>query len=88
MTDIIVAFLGLIANLFMTFIPEFSLAPELFSNLDSAIESVLNFLNAVNFLIPLPDIMYIISFDIGIRIFKITLFGGNWIIRRILDVIP
>jgi hypothetical protein len=88
MTQIITGFLGLIQDLFMFFIPEFSLAPQLVANFDSVVSTVFDFVIKVNFLIPLSDIIYIISFDIGIRIFKVVIFGGNWIIRRIFDVIP
>lgn len=88
MTDIIVAFLGLISNIFMFFIPELSLAPELFTNLNSAIATIVDFIEKVNFLIPLPDIFLIIWLDIVIRFMMLVVFGGNWVIRRIFDVIP
>lgn len=88
MTDIICALLGLIENLFMALIPELSLAPTLAANLPEAIETVVDFLVKVNFIVPLPDIFYIISIDIGLRLFKVAVFGSNWVIRRICDLIP
>ncbi len=88
MTEIFCAILGLIENLFMALIPELSLAPALAQNLPGAIETVVDFLTKVNFIVPLPDILYIISIDIGLRIFKAGVFGSNWIIRRICDLIP
>lgn len=68
--------------------PDIVLAPEIINNFSSIVDTVVELLNKVNFLIPLSDIFLIISLDIGLRVVMVIAFGVNWTIRRIFDVIP
>lgn len=68
--------------------PDIVLAPEIINNFSSIVDTVVDLLNKVNFLIPLSDIFLIISLDIGLRVVMVIAFGVNWTVRRIFDVIP
>lgn len=68
--------------------PDIVLAPEIINNFSSIVDTVVELLNKVNFLIPLSDIFLIISLDIGLRVVMVIAFGVNWTVRRIFDVIP
>lgn len=69
-------------------IPSFSMDVDALNNISSAISEIVVFLNQVNYIVPLTDIAIIIGIDVGIRVFKISVFIINWVIRRIVDAIP
>lgn len=69
-------------------IPTFSIGSDVLNNLSGALTELVVFLNQVNFIIPLSDIAVIIGIIVSIRLFKISVFIINWVIRRIVDAIP
>lgn len=75
-------------ELINNYLPVYQLDQSVVTGVSQACTNIKDFLEAVNFIVPLPDIMLIISVDIGIRLFKVAMFCGNWIIRRIADIIP
>lgn len=88
MTNMLCFFLDMVNNFIMTYVPEITLAPEIFNNFNSIVDDLTNFISAVNFMVPLPDIILIFKLDIAIRIVLVTVFAGNWVVRRVFDVIP
>lgn len=88
MTDLITAFIDLIIELFNRAVPSFDFDSNTYSLIDSSILTVTKFLTQVNFIVPLGDIIQIIVLTLGLKLFKFTLFAGNWIVRRVCDLIP
>ncbi len=88
MTDFIIGLIDFAINFCSTRIPSFDLESSTYSSVTDAIPVVVNFLSQVNFIVPLGDIVTIIFASLGLRLFKFTLFIGNWVVRRIFDVIP
>lgn len=84
----IIAFIGMIYSVFMIFIPEFVLLDDLISNASVYIDAIVDLLVKVNFIIPLPDIFMILTADLMVRVLMTFVFSGNWVIKRIFDVIP
>jgi hypothetical protein len=48
----------------------------------------LDILKKVNFLVPVPLIFQIVGIMIVLKVGSVVLWGVNWIIKRIFDVIP
>lgn len=88
MTDFIVTIINIVEHLIMMFIPEVTLAPEILSNLSSVFDTIFDLFNQVNFLIPLTDAFLILTLDIAFRVLLSVVFVGNWVLRRVFDVIP
>lgn len=88
MTRFIVALIKLVESLIMTFCPEIVLAPEIITNLNGVVSIVIDTFNRVNFLVPLTDAFAILTLDIMVRVLLCSVFVGNWVVRRIFDVIP
>lgn len=88
MTNLIIGLINTIGNMLQWLMPDIVLAPEIINNFSSIVDTVVDLLNKVNFLIPLSDIFLIISLDIGLRVVMVIAFGVNWTVRRIFDVIP
>lgn len=87
MTDIIVKVLNWMAGL-VEKLPDMSLESSSMSSITSGLEMIINFLAQVNFLVPIDTILLIISIVYGIRLAKFLIFVGNWVLRRIFDLIP
>ena len=88
MTDFIVDVIEYLIQLLHDTIPTFDLDTATYSNISNSIVMVTEFLSNVNFIIPLPDIAAIIVISITLRLFKFGLFAGNWVVRRICDLLP
>ena len=88
MTGLVTGALDLIANAIDSLLPVYDLSESNYSTISTAFTSVADFLRQVNFIIPLSDILLIVGIDLGMRVFEFALFIGNWIIRRVADVIP
>ena len=83
----IVLFLNMLTNLISTKIPHFTLDTAVFNNASASIATIVDFLNQVNFIIPLSDIALILAIDVGIRVFKFSLFWVNYFINKVLEVL-
>ena len=88
MTGIIVKFIKVIVGIVSFLFPDNLFMADVFQNFNSYWDTFIDFLAAVNFLIPLPDIMLAFSFMVSITVIKFTLFIVNWVIKRVFDVIP
>lgn len=86
-SDFIVHFLGLITKLVSGF-PAITFDDSIIANAVSGLKSLTTFVAESNFILPLPDMVAILSFDIAFRVAKFVLFISNWMIRRAADVIP
>lgn len=87
-TDLITKVVSLSLDLLNKLLPTFSMDPEVVDTATSVISTLNDFLVKVNFIIPLPDILMIISIDLSIRIFKLSLFIGEKVKKTILGIIP
>lgn len=68
--------------------PVYAIPDTSYNAVTGGLQTILDLLAQVNFLIPLDQICIMIGIDLGIRIFNIAVFAINWIIRRVFDVIP
>lgn len=87
MTDFVCSIIEFVGKLLSGF-PTFDMASSNLSTISSSLNTVLDFINQANFIIPLSDILIIIGIDLTIRVTKFLIFIINWIIRRVVDVIP
>lgn len=75
-------------NLINSIMPSYDFESGTYTQISSAVDFIVNFLADVNFIVPLGDIATIIILSLGLRVFKFSLFIGNWIVRRVCDIIP
>ena len=87
-TDLITKVVSLSLDLLNKLLPTFSMDPEVVNNATNVISTLNDFLVKVNFIIPLPDILMIVSIDLSIRVFKLSLFIGEKVKKTILGIIP
>ena len=76
------------ASIVDTVIPSLSLESAHLSSIVDGLEVIIEFMAQINFLIPLPTILLVISIVYGFRLVKFSIFAINWVIRRIADLIP
>lgn len=88
MTDILCSILDFFQNVIVKYFPDLSLESSHLGTIADAFEMVIDFIGQVNFFIPIPTILIILSIVYGIKFAKFTLFIINWVIRRIADIIP
>lgn len=88
MTDIICGVLNFFRDLIINHFPNLSLESGTLSSISNGFDMVIQFVAQINFLIPLPTVLIILSLVYGIKLAKFALFLVNWVIRRIADIIP
>lgn len=88
MTDLIINFIKYITGSVTSELPVYSLSDSSYYSITNGMQTIVDFLAEVNFLIPLNQICIMVGIDLGIRLFKFIVFAINWLIRRIFDVIP
>lgn len=88
MTTFLTGLIDFMVNLIGTHIPEYDFTAETYNQFSDSIVAVVNFLTDVNFIVPLGDIATIILLTVALKLFKFSLFVGNWLIRRVADFIP
>lgn len=88
MTQLLSGLIDLVVNLCAEYIPSYDFTSGTYDRISDGITSVVSFLVDVNCFVPLGDIATIILLTVAVRLFKFTLFMGNWIVRRIFDIIP
>lgn len=87
MTGIIVNFLTWLAGLITAHFPTVEMGGSL-ANVVDGVTYLVNMVAKSNWLFPVPDIMLVLGILLGIRSFKLGMFVLNWVVRRILDVVP
>lgn len=87
-TDLITNVISLSLSLLNKLLPTFSMDEGALETAKEVIPMLNDFLCNVNFIVPLPDILMIISIDLAIRIFKLSFFIGNKVKKTILGIIP
>lgn len=88
MNGLLISIIDFMVNFINSHIPSYDFESGTYNKISDGITSVVHFLTDVNFIIPLGDIATIIILTIAIRLFKFTLFAGNWLIRRVCDLLP
>ena len=88
MTDLLVGFIDFIINFFGKVIPSYDFSADTYAKISDSLPIVVDFLADVNFIIPLGDIVLIIVISCGFKLFKFSLFVGNWLVKRVFDLIP
>lgn len=88
MTALINQFIDFIVELIMFVWPEISIEADVIANLGEYMQTGLSILKMVNFLVPVPLIFQIIGIMVTLKIASVLLWGANWIIKRVFDVIP
>lgn len=88
--------IGLLEKLITTVLNFFSGCISLFPDIDvsvgnnvvNGINTFVDILSQCSFILPVVDILLIVSFIAVIRVATLGIFIVNWIIRRIADIIP
>lgn len=88
MTSLITGLIDFLINFVGQTIPAYDFESETYNTISDSILAVVSFLTDVNFIIPLGDIATIIVLSLGLHLFKFGLFCGNWIVRRVCDILP
>ena len=88
MTTLFTGLIDFFINFCNTHIPAYDFESQTYNQISDSVLAVVSFLTDVNFIVPLGDIATIILLTIAIRLFKFTTFAGNWLIRRICDLLP
>lgn len=88
MTGIITKFIKFLGTAVSFLFPDTLFRADIFSNFASYLDTFIEFLADINFLIPLPDIFLAFSIMCSITVVKFTLFIMNWLIKRTCDIIP
>lgn len=88
MTQLIISIIDLIAGLAIQVFPKTDYMSHLPDNFSSGVATVVKWLQMINFIVPLNDIIKMITLIITFTLSGFLLFVLNWIIRRIFDVIP
>jgi len=91
MTELIIKFVNFIYEhlILKVFAPLNNIIPEnIFTSMTQTVVFVVDLFQKINFIIPVNDIFVCLSIIILIRIAMFSMFGLNWVIRRIFDVIP
>lgn len=88
MTVLICTILNMIAQFLDTSIPAFDFEAATYETIRDSVDAVVNFVLSANFIVPLKDISIIIGIDLAVRLWKFSLFIGNWVVRRVCDIIP
>lgn len=88
MTDLICKVLDFLAGMITKFLPTLAIDPAQMASISSGVASVVGFIGKVNFIIPVPTILLILTIVFTFKVSKFLFFIINWIIRRICDLIP
>ena len=88
MTAIICNVLSWLQNLIVTRVPAMELGDGVLSSVIAALDTFLDFVSNVNWLVPVNDCLLIISLIVGYRLALFAVFVINWVLRRIFDIIP
>lgn len=88
MTDIIVTVLSFLSGLIEDWFPAFTLGDGVLSKVVNAFAYFVELVCSVNWLVPVQDALLIIGLITGYYTVMFLIFCGNWIIRRIFDIIP
>ena len=88
MTDIICSVLNFFRDMVLNHFPDLSIESSTLGTISTAFSTVVDFIGQVNFFIPVPTILLILSIVYGFKLTKFLVFIANWVIRRIADVIP
>lgn len=87
MTDIAVGFLEMLQS-WIGKLPDLSVDSSVISSMTSAADTVISFIAAANYIVPISTILLILSIVYGFKLLKFSVFIINWVIRRIADFVP
>lgn len=88
MTQLIVAFFNFITGIINNWLPTFTLGDGVLSNVVDAFAYFVKLISNINWLVPVNDVLLIISLLVGYKLVMFVIFIVNWIIKRIGDIIP
>lgn len=88
MTALFLFLINFITSMSIKVFPTFDYVGKTGFDFQGNVGTVIEWLQAVNFLVPLEDIFNVMFLVITIHIFEWGAFVANWIIRRLVDAIP
>lgn len=88
MTQIICSVLGFFRDFILNHFPDLSVDSSTLGTISTAFDTMVHFIGQVNFFVPVPTILLILSLVYGFKAAKFLAFVVNWFIRRIADLIP
>lgn len=87
MTDFFVGLIELLKSWVLK-LPELGVDSSSLSSIFSSKDTIIQFIAAVNFLLPLPTILTVLAIVYGFKAVKFSIFIINWVIRRLADFFP
>lgn len=88
MTDIIISIINFITNFGVKILPDMADFTQTFSNADTHIGVIVDFIKQVNFIVPLPTIAAIIGIEVSIHIAIFLVWVGHKIAKTVVSLIP
>lgn len=88
MTDIIVKIIEFITGFLIKIMPDFSDFTQTFKNASGYVQTAVDFIKQVNFVVPLSSIMLIVVIEVTVHLGMLLFWVGNKIVKSILEVIP
>lgn len=88
MTDLLVKSLQFLTDCVAKYMPTVGLGDGVLANVVNAVGYLVNLIASLNWILPVKDIMLIFSIYFAYRAAMFGFFVVNWVIRRILDIIP
>lgn len=86
--NMLISLVEWIASFFLDLIPEYTGTDDLWTNIGTGIEMIVDFVGQVNFIIPLRDIVLIIIIDLGIMGRAFVVWVIDWIKDIVVGLIP
>lgn len=88
MTDIIISVVDFITNFGVKILPDMSDFTQTFSNANTYVGAIVDFIKQINFVIPLPTIAAIVGIEISIHIAIFLVWVGHKIAKTVVSLIP
>ena len=88
LTNLIVGLINMICNFMFKIVPDMSNVTSTFSNAQSFAGTVVDFIKQVNFVVPLPTIVAIVTIEVGIQVALVLFWVGDKVVKTVCSLIP
>lgn len=88
MTDIIAKGIEILTDCINNYFPTVSLGDGVMAHMLSAVSYLVDLIASLNWILPVNDILLILSLYFGYKFALFAVAVVNWVVRRIFDVIP
>lgn len=88
LTDLIIIIIDFVCGFGIKILPDLSDMTSVFSNAESVVGVIVDFIKQVNFIVPLPTIIAIVGIEISIHITIFVFWVGAKIAKTVVSLIP